>query len=464
MTRRFSAMPSRLTATAAVIPMSAPAMATVVVTGTAAMAIAGATPTAAWATGVSGIAAGGIVVATATVVDWAGVVASVIAAASDIGVAWAIAAASAFVVAGAWVAWATAAWVASATAAWVASVMVAWGASVTAACAPALCTRWVAAAGAANRARSTQLIQAAGFGPPPCVSGLAQPLRGRIERHRSRIRHVEALEHAGQFEPRADITDLARQLTQAAPFRAEHQRERLAQLGRRKIDLAFAVEPDGEPAAVLHLGERAPKILHRHHSYEIERAGRRFCKHAGGLGRMPRGRDDCLYAEGRRGAQDRADIVRIGDLVEKERGAFIGKVFEFERGKGLGFHKQAVMHGIRREPCRDRIRPHDLGRDGKREALVGETARGVLGCDDLAHRAARIGECGGHGVPAVENRDAFRNAGAHRLRLGRKPALVLRRASLARRLVRLSRVPGFLGHARDVSRSAFASNVRRPAT
>ena len=116
-----------------------------------------------------------------------------------------------------------------------------------------------------------------------------------------------------------------------------------------------------------------------------------------------------LHREGRSRAQDRADIMRVGDLVEHQHGAFRGDVLDVERGEGIGFHQQALMHGIGPEPRVDRVRPHDLRRDRQREAFLGQAMRAVFGREDLADRAARIGERRHDGVPAVEDRDAFRD-------------------------------------------------------
>ncbi len=76
-----------------------------------------------------------------------------------------------------------------------------------------------------------------------------------------------------------------------------------------------------------------------------------------------------LTAKAAARAQDRADIMRIGDLVEHQHGAVGRDVLDVERGEGIGLDQQALMHGVGREPRRDRVRPHDLGRDGEREAF-----------------------------------------------------------------------------------------------
>src|SRR5258706_4418628 len=54
--------------------------------------------------------------------------------------------------------------------------------------------------------------------------------------------------------------------------------------------------------------------------------------------------------------------------------------------------------------------------------------RAVLGCEDLSDRALRIAQRGRDRMPAIEDRNAVRDRRAHRLRLGGKARLVLRRA------------------------------------
>ena len=135
-------------------------------------------------------------------------------------------------------------------------------------------------------------------------------------------------------------------------------------------------------------------------------------------------------------------------------------VFKVERGQGIGLNQQALMHRIRRKSRRYCIRSHDLGRNRQCEPFVSEPACAIFGREDLAHDAAWIGERCRNRVPAVEDRDAFADRRAHGLGLRGKAALVLRQASFSCAFMRMFWVPGFLGHAGDVSRSAFASKCR----
>ena len=139
--------------------------------------------------------------------------------------------------------------------------------------------------------------------------------------------------------------------------------------------------------------------------------------------------------------------MRVGDLVEYQHGARGGDILDVERGQGIGLDQQPLMHGVGRKPRRDRLRPHDLGRDGQGEALAGETVRGIFRGENLADGAARIGKRGRNGVPAVEDRDALLELRADGLRLRREAGLILRPILGAAAGVRLARIPFSFGHA-----------------
>ena len=87
---------------------------------------------------------------------------------------------------------------------------------------------------------------------------------------------------------------------------------------------------------------------------------------------MARGRDHGRDREGGGGAQDRSDIVGVGDLVEHQHDAGSRQIGPWRRGQGIGLDKEALMHGVRRKPCRDGIGPHQFGLDGKPKAFLGE--------------------------------------------------------------------------------------------
>ena len=119
-----------------------------------------------------------------------------------------------------------------------------------------------------------------------------------------------------------DVAGLARQLPQALAFGAEHQRQRLPQRRRARDRRRPALSsPTVRKPRSFSSVERAREILHRHQRHQLERAGGRLRQHAGRLRAVPRRGDDRLDRERRGRAQDRADIVRIGDLVEHQHDA-----------------------------------------------------------------------------------------------------------------------------------------------
>ena len=112
-------------------------------------------------------------------------------------------------------------------------------------------------------------------------------------------------------------------MPQALAFRAQNQRERLAQHDVAEVFAAFAVQANGLETDVVQLVQRASEVLHGDHGHELERAGGGFCQHAGRFGTVAGGGDDRLHRKRRGRAQDRPDIVRIGDLIEHQHHAFL---------------------------------------------------------------------------------------------------------------------------------------------
>ena len=85
---------------------------------------------------------------------------------------------------------------------------------------------------------------------------------------------------------------------------------------------------------------------------------------------MTRGGDDGLDRERRCRAQDRADIVRIGDLVEHQHDAFMRQRVDVGRLQRIGFREQALMHGVGPEALIDQIRPDDFRRHAGVDVFV----------------------------------------------------------------------------------------------
>ncbi len=135
----------------------------------------------------------------------------------------------------------------------------------------------------------------------------------------------------------------------------------------------------------------------------FERAGRGLRQRAGRVRAVPLRGHDGGGRERRGRAEDGADIVRIGDLVEHQHHALRRQVLDRGRGQRIGFEIEALMHGVGQQPLGDRRRPHDFRLDGGCNAFVGQAPRGVLGGEQLAHAPRRILQRGRHRVPAIHH-------------------------------------------------------------
>ena len=87
-----------------------------------------------------------------------------------------------------------------------------------------------------------------------------------------------------------------------------------------------------------------------------------FREHPGGFRAVPCGGDDGRDGERCCGAQNRPDIVRIGDLIEHEHNTGGGQILERGSGEGIGFGEEALMHGVGRQPRRDGVGAYQLRR------------------------------------------------------------------------------------------------------
>ena len=125
------------------------------------------------------------------------------------------------------------------------------------------------------------------------------------------------------------------ELAQALALGAEHQRERRAQrqsgevVPRRSLSRPITRKP-----RCLQRGQPARQVLHVDQRHVLERAGGGLGQHAGRLRAVARRGDDAVGGEGGGRAEDGADIVRIGDLVEHQHDAVAGKSSTAGEGSG----------------------------------------------------------------------------------------------------------------------------------
>ena len=125
----------------------------------------------------------------------------------------------------------------------------------------------------------------------------------------------------GRGDAHEALAARARQLAQALALGAEHERDGPRQ--RLVFDqvLGRAVEAERDAALLLQLGEGARKVLHQRDGNELERAGGGLRQRAVERRAVAARHDQAGGAEHGGRAQDGADVVRVGDLVEHDERA-----------------------------------------------------------------------------------------------------------------------------------------------
>ena len=181
-----------------------------------------------------------------------------------------------------------------------------------------------------------------------------------------------------------------------------------------------------KPASAISSSARA-RLTTRTQGTRLERA-------AGGLGERPGfGRrvpvlgDDAERVERRRRAQDRADIVGVGDMVEHEQRPpvrrLVEQVGEQHVGQPLDLGDQALVRRIARH------QPAEIGDVGEGDGNAPvdlERGRRFAGRPDADDLALGIGERRGDGVAPPETGTVLRLAGlarlaSHRAAMPRRP-------------------------------------------
>ena len=106
----------------------------------------------------------------------------------------------------------------------------------------------------------------------------------------------------------------------------------------------LGIEPDPPIAHVPHLGERPRQVGDAANRHVLEPAGSRLRQRAGELGRVALGRDKRVDGEGGGGAQNRADIVRVGDLVKNQHQSVRGQIRDVDRRERPRLEQEPLMN------------------------------------------------------------------------------------------------------------------------
>ena len=216
--------------------------------------------------------------------------------------------------------------------------------------------------------------------------------------------------------------------------------ERAGQASSSMRSAASSSRPMTMQVELLQLGQRPREVLHQRDRHMLERAGGRLRQRAVERRAVAPGHDEAAGAERRARAQDGADVVRVGHLVEHDEGppgAALDQLGERGLRQRLGLDQRALMHGVGAQsavevPGRDPlVRQLPLGQG------FGQAALGVVGEVELADAAVGVGQGRLDRVDA-EDRDMIGALGlVPPLGPGRAGALGVGRASAGSRVPRL---------------------------
>ena len=152
----------------------------------------------------------------------------------------------------------------------------------------------------------------------------------------------------------------------------------------------------------MQLGQRIRQIGDLDIGNHFQRAGGGFGEHARFGRAMANRGDDRAGIEGDSRTHQRADVVRIGHLVENQDQRAVLQRFQPAHGQGTGFQHDALVYGLRAEDAFDLMRRDDIDGNAERFGLDLQPRQSVL-CDAEAHvLALRIGQCCAHGMQAIQ--------------------------------------------------------------
>src|SRR5947209_1922179 len=141
----------------------------------------------------------------------------------------------------------------------------------------------------------------------------------RIERHSGGVRDVQALDRLADRQPGKGVAMLAAVVPEARAFRAEHECYTRRAKRVLEIGVGFASEADAPKSSLADFVEGSGKIDHPRPRHSFERSRRCLGQRSAFWRGVTVLGDDADRSEGRRRAQDRADVMRVGDLIEHEQ-------------------------------------------------------------------------------------------------------------------------------------------------
>jgi uncharacterized membrane protein len=224
-----------------------------------------------------------------------------------------------------------------------------------------------------------------------------------IERDRSRVGYVEALDASWQRQSGDDIAMGTGEVAQPFAFRADNESHRLGERSRGEVGVTGAVKADAERAVLAQHGKRAGEIPDNcdRDIFKCARGG--LGEHAGRLRAVTGGRHQGLDRKCRSRSQDGSDIVRVGDLVEHQQQSRSGDVLDGGRRQRLSLGVKALVHRLGTGEGDDYVRADNFDLQRKRHGILGQPASGVLGREQAAEAPLLVRQCRLDAVPAIEH-------------------------------------------------------------
>src|SRR5438067_8772724 len=162
--------------------------------------------------------------------------------------------------------------------------------------------------------------------PKSAAFGSAPPLRSDpalpgdlVESHCSRGGDVERADPSRHRDPRHVIAGLPHQRPHAGSFAAQHQRGGRSQVHLAKLLVAVRSERDGPDTLLLQLLERSGEVRHAGHRKVLQRSCRGLGHRGRDAGGAIPGHHHAVRPERMRAADQRAQVLRVGDAVEDEQ-------------------------------------------------------------------------------------------------------------------------------------------------
>jgi hypothetical protein len=214
----------------------------------------------------------------------------------------------------------------------------------------------------------------------------------KVEAEGRCVRNVEAGDRARYGEAGDYVAGFASEAAKALALGAKNQGDTITGDGAFDRTVGVAVEADAGKAHGANFLQCPSEILDLDPLDPVEGAGGRLGENAGFGGGVATGGDDRVGGEGDRGAEDRADVVRVGDLVKDDDQFRLGDGVEAERGEGRDFDGNSLVDGVDAEQAVEIAGRRLLRWRRRRDPGLGQAGERVRRGEDTQDLAARIGQ------------------------------------------------------------------------